>query len=155
MRELHPGESFYCYALYTDACATYILPTCCSEEGLRRTAGAAPAAEVRWSPPDWPCHLLGEEHFHDVLELLDSRGDPWQRDEDAFDAEVGARFEACFRALAVLDAEGVFGRGAAREQVIVTVLQGDQSNRSRLDNARRLNPPPAFARLERDLRPRT
>jgi WD40 repeat protein len=56
-----------------------------------------------------------------------------------------------FRALALLDAEGFFGRGAERDRVIVTVLQGDQSDRSRLENARQLNPPAALARLERDL----
>jgi hypothetical protein len=154
-RELHPDASFYCFALYTDASAAYILPTCGSEEGLRQDADAGQAERLRWNPPDWPCHLLGEEHFQDVLELLDSRGDPWQRDDDDVDAEVAARFDACFRALALLDAARFFGQGAERDQVIVTVLQGDQSDRSRLNNARRLNPPPAVARLERDLtRPR-
>lgn len=161
VRESHPDESFYCYALYTDAFAAYILPTCGSEEGVRQVArrhagaygrGEAEQAEdLRWSPPDWPLHMLGEEHFAGVLELLESRGDPWQRDDDGLDAEVDARFEACFRALALLDAEGFFGGGAERDRVIVTVLQGDQSDRSRLENARRLNPPAALAGLERDL----
>jgi WD40 repeat protein len=157
-RELHPDESFYCYALYSDAFAAYILPTCCSEEGLRRVASryaeefggtvAEKAEDLRWNPPDWPHHMLGEEHFAEVLGLLESRGDPWQRDDDGLDAEIDARFEACFRALTLLDAEGFFGQGAERDQVIVTVLQGDQSDRNRLENARRLNPPAAVTRLE-------
>ncbi|MCG5217373.1 DUF4303 domain-containing protein [Streptosporangium soli] len=160
-RQLHPDESFYCYALYTDAFAAYILPTCSSEEGLRQVARryadefgdtvAEQADGLRWNPPDWPHHMLGEEHFTGVLELLESRGDPWQRDDDGLDAEVNARFEACFRALALLDAEGFFGQDAERDRVIVTLLQGDQSDRSRLENARRLNPPAAVARLERYL----
>lgn len=160
-RELHPDESFYCYALYTDAFAAYILPTCCSEEGLREVASryveefggtvAEQAEQLRWNPPDWPYHMLGEEHFADVLGLLQSRGDPWQRDDDGLDEEIDARFEACFRALTLLDDEGFFGQGADRDRVIVTVLQGDQSDRSRLENARRLNPPAAIARLEREL----
>src|SRR5262245_12430649 len=83
-RQSHPGETFYCYALYTDALAAYILPTCCSEEGL--------GPYERWNPPDWPYHLIGEEHFDEVL---DGRDDPWQLPAgDGRDAEVEARFEA-------------------------------------------------------------
>jgi hypothetical protein len=170
-REQHPDESFYCFALYTDAFAAYILPTASSEQGLERVARryaeefggavAERADDLRWSPADSPHHMLGEEEFEGVLDLLASRGDPWQCEDDAEDddaeddaaedAEVDARFEACFRALAIMDQEGFFGRGAERDQVVVTVLQGDQSDRSRLANARRLNPPAAVARLERDL----
>jgi hypothetical protein len=105
-RELHPDESFYGYALYTDAFAAYILPTCGSEEGLRQVARryadefggtvAEQADDLRWNPPDWPYHTLGEGHFAGILGLLESRGDPWQRDDDGRGAEVGARFEACF-----------------------------------------------------------
>ncbi|WUI03031.1 DUF4303 domain-containing protein [Spirillospora sp. NBC_00431] len=161
VRERHPGESFYFFALFTDAFAAYILPTSGSEEGLRRVAEKyvaefgrtveEQADGLRWSPVDSPYHMFGEDHFGPVLELLGRRGDPWQRDDDGLDAEIDARFEACFQALAMLDEEGFFGRGAERERVLVNVLQGDQSDRSILENARRLNPPGAVARLERDL----
>ncbi|GAA2070978.1 DUF4303 domain-containing protein [Actinomadura alba] len=160
-RELHSDESFYCYALYTDAFAAYILPTCSSEQGLLQVARryadefgrtvAEQADDLRWNPVDSPYHMLGEEYFAGVLEVLASRGDPWQRDDDGLDVEVDARIEACFRALARLDEEGFFGVGAERDRVIVTVLQGDQSDRSQLANAQRLNPPAAVARLARDL----
>ncbi|SNS70848.1 protein of unknown function [Actinomadura meyerae] len=164
-RERNRGETFYSFALFSDVFAAYILPTCGTEEGLLRVAESylaefggtveEQAATLRWSPADSPYHMLGEEHFEGVLELLNRRGDPWQRlddpDRDAFDAEVGGRFEACFRALARLDEEGLFGRGAERERVVVNILQGDQSEESILDNARRLNPPEALVRLERDM----
>ncbi|GAA4227284.1 hypothetical protein GCM10022254_14590 [Actinomadura meridiana] len=161
VRERHPGESFYFFALFTDAFAAYILPSCGSEEGLRSVAEKYVAEfgqtveqqmdDLRWSPVDSPHHMGGEEHFRPVLELLERRGDPWQRHDDGLDAEVDGRFEACFRALEILDEEGFFGRGPERDRVLVNVLQGDQSERSVLENARRLNPPAAVARLERDL----
>ncbi|TDD92588.1 DUF4303 domain-containing protein [Actinomadura darangshiensis] len=160
-RRLHPGESFYCYALYTDAFAAYILPTCASEEGLCQIAKRYAeksgrtvdehAASLRWGPADSPYHLLGEEHFAGVLGLLESRDLPWQHADDAVDVEVDGRFDACFRALAALEQEGFFGHGAERDRVVVNVLQGDQSDESVLENARRLNPPAAVAQLERDL----
>lgn len=164
-RERNRGETFYSFALYSDVFAAYILPTCGTEEGLLRVAERyvaefggtveEQAAGLRWSPADSPYHMLGEEHFEGVLELLNERGDPWQRlddqDRDAFYAEVDGRFEACFRALGRLDEEGLFGRGAERERVVVNILQGDQTDDDVLGNARRLNPAAAFARLERDL----
>lgn len=165
-RERNPGETFYSFALFSDVFAAYILPTCGSEEGLLRVAERylgefggtveEQAATLRWSPVDSPYHMLGEEHFAGVLELLDERGDPWQRDDGdeeggAFDAEIDGRFEACFRALARLDEEGLFGRGAERERVVVNILQGDQAEEDVIGNARRLNPAAALGRLERDL----
>ncbi|MBE1532013.1 DUF4303 domain-containing protein [Actinomadura algeriensis] len=159
-REAHPGETFYCYGLYTGPLLEYILPTCGSEEGLRAVArvyaaefGGLVEARIgglRWSPADSPHHLLGEHHFDAVEELLASRDADADTGADVED-EAEARLEACFRALARLDREGFFGRGDERERVIVTVLQGDQSDRSRLANARRLNPPAAVARLAREM----
>ncbi|XRQ08715.1 DUF4303 domain-containing protein [Actinomadura welshii] len=160
-REKHPDDSFYCFALFTDAFAAYVLPTCMSEGGLAQVAKRyaeefgnpldEETASLRWAPVDSPHHMLGEQHFDGALELLQSRGDPWQMEDEELDAEMSLRFEACFRALTRLDEEGLFGTGAERERVVVNVLQGDQSDRSILGNARRLNPPAAVDRLARDL----
>jgi hypothetical protein len=150
-RRLRPDEVFYCYALYTDGVASYIVPTCSGDRALRETAGQDPSAieELRWSPCDSPYHELGAEEFAGVDRLLAARPDPYDEDEET---EADVRFEACFQALASLDAEGFFGRGAERDRVIVTVLQGDQGVASRLANARRLNPPAAVERLADHLR---
>jgi Domain of unknown function (DUF4303) len=146
VRRRRPDEVLYCYALYTDGAASYIVPTCGGERALREAAGPDPRAieELRWSPCDWPYHELGTEEFADVDRILAARPDPY--DDDA-GAEASVRFDACFEALAGLDAESFFGCGAERDSVIVTVLQGDQSDSSRLANARRLNPPAAVERL--------
>ena len=161
VREAHPDETFYCYALLTNELAQSVAPTCMSEEGLARVAreyaersGTPPeqeAEELRWFEADSPYNLLGLEHFDDVMDVLNARGDPWELDGAALDAEVDARLEAFFRALARLDEEGFFGRGADRDRVVVNVLEGDQSDRSILANARRLNPPAAVRRLADDL----
>jgi Domain of unknown function (DUF4303) len=128
-RALHPEERFYCYALYTNDLASYICPTCSSEQGLQQVARqylardggtlAGQLDELRWSPCDSPYHLLGEEHFAEVDRLLQTRPDPYELDEDAAGTEVHLRFEACFQALAQLDAEGFFGRGVDRDRVLV------------------------------------
>ncbi|TDC55318.1 DUF4303 domain-containing protein [Actinomadura sp. KC345] len=161
VRQRHPDETFYCYALLTNELAQYVAPTCMSEEGLTRVAreyaerSGAPleqeAGELRWSAADSPHHLLGDEHFDRVTDALYGRDDPWELDGDAVNAEVDARFEAFFRALVLLDEEGFFGHGAERERVVVNVLEGDQSDRSILANAQRLNPPAALERLAADL----
>jgi hypothetical protein len=160
VRAAHPAEEFYCFALFTSADAGGIEPTCNGEQGLREAAQdyvdadggtlATRLAELRWSPADSPYHLFGDEHFAEV-QRLHARPDPYELDDDAAEAEVQARLEACFDALAQLDGEGFFGRGAQRDGVLVTVLQGDQSDRSRLRNARRLNPSTAVERLVGDL----
>ncbi len=156
-REAHPGEAFYCFGLFTGPLCEYVLPTCGSEEGLRAVArvyagefgrtAEEHAAELRWSPADSPHHMLGEHHFAAVQEWLDGRAAGGEVDG----AEAELRREACFRALAGLDDEGFFGRGDERDRVVVAVLRGDQSDRSLLEGARRLNPAAAAARLAADL----
>jgi hypothetical protein len=160
VRAENPAEKFYCFALFTSGVVSVIEPTCMGEQALREEAQDAVDSgggslethltELRWSPIDSPYYLHGEEHFAEVQRLLDARPDPYELDDDA-EAEVQARLEACFDALAQLDREGFFGRGAHRDRVLVTVLQGDQSDRSRLRNARRLNPATVVKRLADDL----
>lgn len=140
LRTSYPNEHIYGFALYTTSEASYIAPTAYTEEGLAEVAaryagesGGDPAKEaesLRFSPCDSPRHLLGESHFAAVERVL------------AKMSKNPARcIEACFDALSSLDAEGLFGQGSARESIVLNVLQGDQSNRSVVENARRLNPP--------------
>lgn len=161
VRAENPAERFYCFALFASGVVGVIEPTCMGEQGLRDEAQEAVDAgggsletnltELRWSPVDSPYYLHGEEHFAEVQRLLDARPDPYELDDDEAEAEVQARLEACFDALAQLDREGFFGRGVERDRVLVTVLRGDQSDRSQLRNARRLNPATVVQRLADDL----
>ncbi len=163
VRAEHPAERFYCFALFASGVVGVIEPTCMGEQALREeaqdavdSAGGSPEThltQLRWSPVDSPYYLHGEEHVAEVKRLLDARPDPYDLGlgYDEAEAEVQARLEACFDALAQLDREGFFGRGVARDRVLVTVLRGDQSDRSQLRNAPRLNPPAAVQRLADDL----
>jgi uncharacterized protein DUF4303/putative pyrroloquinoline-quinone binding quinoprotein/WD40 domain-containing protein len=163
VRAEHPAENFYCFALFASGVVGVIEPTCMGEQALREAAQdavdsagsggslATRLTQLRWSPVDTPYYLHGEEHFAEVQRLLDARPDPYELDDDAAEAEVHARLEACFDALARLDREGLFGRGTDRDRVLVTVLQGDQSQGSLLRDARRLNPATVLQRLADDL----
>lgn len=102
-RERFSDDSFYCFALFTDAFAAYVLPTGMSEGGLAQAARRyaqefgdsldKAMKSLRWAPMDSPHHMLGEEHFDGVLELLQRRGNPWQMDDDEEpNVEVNQRF---------------------------------------------------------------
>lgn len=58
-------------------------------------------------------------------------------------------FEAAIGALEDLDAEGIFGRGVARNDLTVFVTITDSNDASRLEraSAKRLNPPAVFERF--------
>src|ERR687888_45553 len=122
VRAENPAERFYCFALFASGVVSVIEPTCMGEQALREAAQDAVdagggsleshLAQLRWSPVDSPYHLHGEEHFGEVQRLLHARPDPYELDDDAeAEAEVQARLQACFDALAQLDREGFFGRG--------------------------------------------
>ncbi len=53
--------------------------------------------------------------------------------------------------LGELDREGLFGAGTERERLVLSIWEGDQSNRSRYDFAKALNPPTVAARFGREL----
>ena len=50
-----------------------------------------------------------------------------------------------------IDAEGLFGSGEERKQVVVNLLMGDQSDEDRLEFAERVNPPESVEMLRQDL----
>ena len=146
LRASRPNDHVYGFALYTTDCADYIVPTAYSHEGLAEVAAKYAAAggdlatvtkDLRFSPCDSPLHLLGESHFTSIEPVLARRS---RRPERSI--------EACFEALSRLDAEGLFGSGPARERLVLNVLQGDQSERSIVENARRLNLPGVMAWFE-------
>lgn len=137
-------QQLYGFALYTTDVCQYITCTAFSEEGLAEVVAeygdGSTESGLRFSPADSPLHTIGEQFFYDLVDpLLDERyldGD----DEDLFAAEVQRRFDACFAALTQLDREGLFDQIGDRDRFVLNVLQGDQSDNSRLANAQRLNP---------------
>ena len=154
LRTVHPGEAFYYFGLATTAQSHRPAPTAASYDGLARTvAGYREQGvellpdELRWSELESPYAFFGDAHFREVEQLFDGLGDPFERP-----AAVNGRLrEAMVAALAELDAEGVFGRGAQRDDVVVNVTApGDADAALELASARRLNPPSALDRYEDD-----
>jgi hypothetical protein len=98
--------------------------------------------ELRWSDLESPYALYGDAHFRDVEPFFDALGNPYDR---APQVNRSLR-EAMVGALADLDADGFFGRGAARDDVVLDVTVSDEAGAiARLASASRLNPATALA----------
>jgi hypothetical protein len=158
LREQHPDEHWYAFALYTYDAAGYVIATANSEEALEEVARETrgPTADIwvthRWSPCVWTYHCFGEEHFEAsarwVRELHERS---YAAVEGAPEAEIpDAVFAVCREVLRQMDAEGRFGTGSDREAITINLLMGDQSDEERLEWARELNPPAVVERLERE-----
>ena len=66
--------------------------------------------------------------------------------------ELVAEIRACFaNALKKIDADGTFGRGDERSNVVASLLMGDQSDEDRIGFAERVNPFEAVLMLKQDL----
>lgn len=116
---------------------------------------------LRWSAADSPLHEVGSQLLpksDKIVQDLDFEG-RWHQDDDAGDddddddddfefdeeaelqdPEVAEVFQVIVQVLRELDQEGAFGTGAERERVVLSVWEGDQSNMSRYEYAKRLNP---------------
>jgi len=83
-----------------------------------------------------PFYCFGESHFAEVRQLFAARPPA------GTEADYEARLEAMERAVALLDAEGLFGAGDERRDILVNVevMPPDETNTAR---AARLNPPDA------------
>ena len=119
---------------------------------------------LRWSPCDSPLHELGSgllPKTDKIVQELDFEGrwaDDAEMDDDEFeeacetpDPDVEEVFRVIVQVLQELDREGLFGTGAERERLVLSVWQGDQSNLSRYDFAKALNPPAVTARFGREM----
>ena len=119
---------------------------------------------LRWSPCDSPLHEAGSSLLpksDQLLQELDLEGrwaDDDEMDDDEFeeaceapDPALDEVFRVIVQALQGLDREGLFGSGAERERFVLSVWQGDQSNRSRYDFAKLLNPPEVTQRFGREM----
>jgi len=147
LHEERPNDQLYAFGVYVTRDVLFIGPTAGSEAGLSSLSDDGSDSN-RWVLNRSPLHLFGEDHFERVQALLAERPDPYELEDGAFDAEIQTRLEACFRALEALDAEGLFGEGPARHRLVINVFAADASDRQRLENASRLNPPEALKALE-------
>ncbi len=131
---------------------------------------------LRWSPADSPLHEIGsgllprsdaivqaldfegrwddeiDDHADDADDDADE-GDQLDDEDDDYppDPEVEKVFEIVLQTLKELDADGLFGTGAERERLVLSIWQGDQSNLDRYAFAKALNPAVVAARFGREM----
>ena len=141
VRRAHPDQHIDSFALVSDDSALTIGCMANSREAL---AASDYGEEMLWNPAEWAFDE-GGAYFDSAYRLLlqAHRELPFDVDFDIFRSGV---FDACIGALAQLDAEGVFGSGAQREEF---VLLFEVSDSEPLEGVMaRLNPPAVVARFE-------
>ena len=140
VRRAHPDQHIDAFALVSDDSAMTIGCMANSREAL---AASEYGKEMLWNPAEWAFDD-GGAYFDSAYRLLlqAHRDLPFDVDFDTFRSGV---FDACIAALAQLDAEGVFGAGAQREEF---VLLFEVSDSEPVEGAMaRLNPPAVVARF--------
>ncbi len=162
LRGRHPGERFYSFGVYTTELADYLSVTASTEEGLSEVSqryvtetGSDPAAQrvaLRWSPTDSPLHREGRELLvgSDRLRQRGEGPEPYDDTPEA-DEAIALIFDVAIQALRQLDAEGVFGEGLERAQLVLGIWKGDQSDEERIEFASLLNPRPVAERFAREI----
>ncbi len=120
-------QSIYGFVVYTSGQAEfdYVCASANTEQALGKDAA------LRWSVPDW-------EH-HDFAKAVRQLAVPGDRDDAKLYGDMVA-------ALAALDKEGRFGKGAARAKVILNVVCGDMSEEFFVRGLKKLNPAPVAKR---------
>ena len=156
LRNAHPDEHFYAFALYTDDGVAGISPAANTEEHLaKRTAEykytkPAEINYLRWSTGEWAYEGFGWNHFKPSYDAMMAVRHPPEGDDDPFPVYRRRVLQLMTDVLADLDADGLFGRGAARERVTLLCCVSDAEDPLALPDrsARALNPPPVVARYE-------
>lgn len=143
---LYAREDFYYCTLVTtgDGLAPY--PSAWSWQALdRQTAGdrnpETRKAFLKWSYSDSPYWLFGQEHFDDVAKAFSDMVNLHDlKNPDEYRQELERRLSAAEAAMALLDAELLFGAGEKRagNVILVEVMPPDYRNTER---ALRLNRP--------------
>jgi hypothetical protein len=141
VRRAHPEQHIDAFALVSDDSAMTIGGMANSREAL---AASEYGEEMLWNPAEWAFDEGGACFDSAYRLLLQAHRDlPFDVDFATFRSGV---FDACIAALAQLDAEGMFGAGARRDE---SVLLFDVSDSEPVEGAMaRLNPPAVVARFE-------
>lgn len=146
----YPSHTFYYCALITTGEALAPVMTAWSYEMLKESATSSGEAEdeLKWSYADSPVYCFGERHFDAVKSLFRKRP-PVNVDSGYCALEHASRLAAMELALARVDAQGLFGAGARRNEIYINVeiMPPDFSN---VERALRLNPREAIVEWLRD-----
>jgi len=155
----HPDEQIYSFGPYVPGDLGYCGVALFTEGGLATVTAEYVKDgydsknlknELRWSPADSPFHCQYDRHLEAADTLL---GRHCQQDfetaegeyEDHWEARVAARSQALQDAIGSVDFDGLLGK--ARNELVVCIWCGDQSDEDRLRYVEALNPAPVFDRF--------
>ena len=123
------GQTFYAFGLFTDDSLQFLHPAANTEEALTATVrryretvdpkyGTTSTRNgMRWSYGDWGFFPYEDgDHFGEVNRILGENFDEMMADEES-DGGLEALWAAALEGFRRLEAEGFFGRGAARSKV--------------------------------------
>ena len=173
IRATRPDDVYYGFGFYTSGDLAYVATTASSYEGLEQVAQRYKHMEryrhssidelrhsLKWSTPDSPLHTECGEILEAIQPLMNQiaselfasfiKGDDLGdlTEYHAYKAEFDSAVE---NALHRIDAYGVFGTGDARKGGVLNLLMGDQDNQSKIEFAKRVNPPEAVQMFVADL----
>ena len=151
LREAHPDEVFYAFALGVADGTPTVAASANTEAGLLRVAerfatdgygqverlASDEPGSLRWRTSDWVHGSVGAGHFAEANALIAETVDP----EDS-DVVVKALVGACRD----LNREDFFGWGPQRDAVVVLITTSDPADLT--EYARDVNPAVPFARLQ-------
>ena len=144
LRAARPVEHFYAYALYTDSSAMTVMPAANSLEALAEVRKEMDiedgdrAPEYKWGTGEWRYEAWKAGYFAGISAKLRA-----QMDSEDVALRAKAVHGDMTAALHLLDQEGFFGVGDARNKVVLFVSISDDDGAIRLENdsALILNPP--------------
>ncbi len=138
----HPGERIYAFALYTDDGAMSVCAAANTEEAF--AAQGVTSKHTRWSPEEWAYEGVGDDELQPSCELLADK--VFEVPDEEFSAFQEKVTRVLVEALQALEAEGLFGRGAERERLVIFAWVSDsaQGKQLRKRSAQQLNPAAAL-----------
>lgn len=147
LRASFPRDRFYYFTVLTTGEALAPCVSAWSVEALNHAVAGAVnlrgVLDLKWSYADSPFYNYGDARLGAVRETFLARPGADLLSGDAWDEEFSFRLECMEEALRSVDAEGLFGRGEQRNEIVINVelMPPDASN---VERARRLNPPAAL-----------
>lgn len=143
------NEDFYFIAIaVTGDCNSPAISAWSFEALAREYAGRKDRLKsilsIKWSYADSPYFPVGEAHFDQVRQQLGARPNWMNLSDPEWDIEFEFRINAMEAALRRLDLEGLFGRGAIRDRLLINVevIPPDHTNTlraMRLNSSKALN----------------
>ncbi|MCO7226174.1 DUF4303 domain-containing protein [Pleionea sp. CnH1-48] len=150
IKEQHPSEHFFAYALTTLDDVCYVSASVNSEQNVQALMQEqnlpkenSETVYYRWSPCEWgKFEYIKPECFGPVDDILQQAYDGLDDENDEFDSYRSDILDAMMAALEELDKEGFWGSGKAREEVTVftTIYDSFDAEAIEQTSIKRLNP---------------